>query len=354
MPGGSTNRDNILATWIHLDGHDDESIYPQMGARSTSQVFQNTYWRCVVTFFATSERTNGGSVRPVLFTNAKTFPVVDGVDVKEFLDKLGVEVRIVPFTYKPPEGYYPAWRNQFYILDILKDLATIEDAKRYVVLDSDCIIAAPLDGLYDEIDKSEVVLLVGSEDLDWSTNGLTCHQMKDIFEELDGKPMDFTPLYYDGELFAANAKGLSKLVAEIDPIWQASLERFQQGKLKFNEEAHFLGYLYHRTGYAPGDQTKRVRRIWTQAPYVTTVASDADVEVWHLPAEKTKGLRQVFVDIRKPESWFWKNSDLAQWRATIADMVGIGTISSKKRSQDFWNKVRARTETLLAGASVKR
>lgn len=334
MATSDPQAENVLATWIHVDSAAEESSYPQVGSRSASTPFQNTYWRCVATFFATASRADSAGLRRLLYTNSSSLPTVDGLDLGSFLSGLGVEVKTLPFTYKPPDGYYPAWRNQFYVLDIVKDMPSIAGAQRFVVLDSDCLIVSDLGGLYSEIDDKGVLLLGNATNPDWRTNGLNAYEMKEVFEELDGVPMDHLPRYYDGELFAASRAGIEALAPDIDPVWATCLERHQAGKLKFNEEAHFLSYLYHRHRFTQHEPTRRVRRIWTQRPYSNTKASDIEIDIWHLPAEKTRGIRRVFDGVRRPHSWFWTlPSD--SWRKELAEMVGIGGRRPVKRIHDL-------------------
>ena len=68
-----------------------------------------------------------------------------------------------------------------------------------------------------------------------------------------------------------------------------------RAKPKFNEEAHTLSYLYFKNGFRAAKQNPYMRRIWTNPLFYREVqATDVDLTLWHLPAEKTFGLRTVY------------------------------------------------------------
>ena len=131
-----TGGEVYIATWLYAEQVGEESAYPQVGGVSSSPAFQAVYWRCVALFFATSIRHNPAA-RHLLYTNLDGVPHVDGFDLPAFLDRLGVEVVQVPFTYQPPPGYYSAWRNQFYVFDLIQDLA------RRSMPDDACLLKTP-------------------------------------------------------------------------------------------------------------------------------------------------------------------------------------------------------------------
>jgi hypothetical protein len=101
-----------VCTWLYAESQGDESSYPQVRGRPSSEAFQAIYWRCVAVFFGTSVRQQH-DVRHLLFTNVETIPTVDGVDVGALLERLGVEIVRRPLEHATPTHHYPEWRNQF-------------------------------------------------------------------------------------------------------------------------------------------------------------------------------------------------------------------------------------------------
>src|ERR1700712_4223958 len=104
---------NNICTWIYLDEIGEEGLFPQTGLVSSSQKHQNVYWKCVVVFFISSKRYNK-EAKHILYTNAKTIPVVEGVNIAGIFDQLGVKIVNVPFNHRTPKNYYHAFQNQFY------------------------------------------------------------------------------------------------------------------------------------------------------------------------------------------------------------------------------------------------
>ena len=227
-----------------------ESYYAQVGGDSSSASFQDIYWRCVCLFFASSKRHNP-DVLHQLFTTVNHIPDIEDFATRTFLEQLGVEIILVPFTYLPPLGFHGAWRNQFYILDIIKYLDQNASAQeQYVILDSDCIFTGSITVLSQELESHGLLALDMLSPLDENINGITRRDMTHIFQALGQSCPAGSPAYYGGEFFAATAGAIRQLACEVDALWQFGLDRFQAGSLKFNEEAHFLSYLYAKLGYA--------------------------------------------------------------------------------------------------------
>lgn len=295
---------NIISTWIYLDSAEESSEYPQVGKASHLLDFQQVYWRCVAVFFELSVQ-NNPDCRHILFSNAGAdgLPKVDGLDLTELLKRLNVELVTLPLTWQAPKGWHGKWRNQFYVFDILAHVAENEgdgfdEKTALLVLDSDCMINRPLDKLFGEIRKYGLMALPMGFDEDYNINGLTRKDMRQLFGELDGKMPDGLPEYCGGEIFAATMPTVKAIHAMAPEIWQEMNLRFAEGRAKFNEEAHFLSYCYHKLGgYA--DVGGFVRRIWTSAKFTNVRDEDFDLPIWHLPAEKTGGIALIFKFLAK-------------------------------------------------------
>jgi hypothetical protein len=286
---------NIISTWIYLDSPEESSEYPQVGKASHLPEFQKVYWRCVAVFFEMSVR-NNPHCRHVLFSNVaeNDLPNVDGLDLKRFLKDRHVALCNLPLTWQAPKGWHGKWRNQFYIFDVLNRVASdMTDDSALIVLDSDCIINQSLEGLFADIRKHGLMALPMGFDPAYNINGLTRRDMQQLFGELDGAAPTELPEYCGGEIFAATGDKIREINAMAPSIWQEMQKRFAEGKPKFNEEAHFLSYCYHKMGgYAP--LNRYIKRIWTSPKFNNVRAVDFDLPVWHLPAEKTGGIALLF------------------------------------------------------------
>lgn len=296
-----------ICTWFYAESSGGESTYYQMAGRSSSRRFQEVYWRCIVVFFASSIR-NNPEARHILFANISRAPVVDGLDVHVFLQQLGVEFVQLPFTFQPPEGYYSAWRNQFYIFDIIRYLHEHATEANAIVLDSDCVWIQPGTPLDDAITRNEVLTYAVSYPPDYPLNGLSRYDMQRLFGELSGRGFPYPPIYCGGEIFAASPAGIEHLNACLDSFWASQLDRHAHGMQKCLEEAHALTYLYYQHKYAIGTANPFVKRIWTNVPfrYRTDLPNDYGLIVWHLPLEKQwGGFALLFELARNQESAFW-------------------------------------------------
>lgn len=329
----------VIGTWLHAEPKGAESRYPQVGGASSSSAFQDIYWRCVALFFASSVRHNPDAVHK-LFTTVASVPNVGDFSTSRFLQKLNVEVVQVPFTYLPPPGYYGAWRNQFYILDIIKYLDCHgEPDEQYIVLDSDCVFTASIEPLSRDLSRSGLLALDLNLPLDEDINGLTQRDMKQIFEELGQPCLSEAAKYFGGEFFAATSEVIHQLAAEMEPLWETCLARFEAGKPKFNEEAHFLSFLYAKLGYTNAPANPYIGRIWTGLKYRNASAKDFELMIWHVPAEKKHGIKRLFQQIIRPGSQFWTIAPGRDFSRYVAGYLGIPNSSPIKKSRDAFDTV---------------
>jgi hypothetical protein len=287
---------NCISTWIYLDSPTESSEYPQVGKRSHLPDFQKVYWRCVAVFFAMSKHHNPQS-RHILFSNVKAedFPVVDGLDLQQFLQEKEVEIVTIPLTWQTPASYFGRWRNQFYIFDILQFIENqkVSDDSAFLVLDSDCIIHASLEPLFTEIREKGLLVLPMPYGDDDNINGITRRNMRLVYTELDGGDPGNTPVYYGGEVFAATPSVIRQINAIVPTVWRNMMERHRNGQTRFNEEAHFLSYCYHKIGKF-GLIDSFIKRIWTSPKYNNVQPEDEQLPIWHLPSEKTGGIALLF------------------------------------------------------------
>lgn len=333
--------ETTICTWLHADDATSESSYYAVGSRSSTPHFQAVYWRCVAVFFATSVR-NNPTARHRLYTNQRPAPVVDGLDVHRFLQRLGVEFVSLPFTYQPPPGYHPAWRNQFYLFDIVQHLAATSTAGDVLfVLDSDCFWINAATQMREEVRHHGLLTYDVGLPPGERQNGLTRVDMQLLYERLLERPLEAPPPYLGGEFYAATGAATQKVAEEIDRLWQTQLRWFAEGSLKFNEEAQALSFIYYRLGYATGTANRYIKRIWTTLLRSNNAfPEDYALTLWHVPAEKRYGIPRLFQAVRDPASPFWTlpvGKDLA---AYLGRFLGIPQRSREKFLDDLRGAVR--------------
>lgn len=286
---------NYICTWLCADEVGEESLFPQTGKLSSSQSHQDIYWRCLLVFYITSKRFN--KEKHVLFTNVKHLPVVDGKNINSLLDELEVQVLHTDFKYKTPKGYYGKFQNQFYEFSILEYIAqhnaNLTDS--YLILDSDCIFIKPVDMLFQAAGPTGIISFEDDVKPDYVINGLSRNDLKSIYEELLETKINEIPSYHLGEFLLCSVENINKIYHDFTVLWPKLKERHEQGRKKFNEEAHTLSFLYFKNGFRASKDKTFMRRIWTNPLFYRNVtASDVDLCIWHLPAEKTFGIYRLY------------------------------------------------------------
>lgn len=325
-----------ISTWVHLDSASQESRYPQVAGRSSSSSFQRVYLRCVATFFATSVR-NNPEARHVLFTNAAQFPAFDDFDLIQFLDDLDVEITRLTSDYFPPREFYGAWRNQFYVFDIISYIASnAQPDDRWLVLDSDCVWIRDGRAIERAIGEHGLLTYLINYPVDWEVNGLTRLDMQEIYEDIGKQALVSPPLYFGGEIYAATGSVSGKVARELDTLWHTTLSRFKQQKNYFREEAHALSYLYSNRGFPAGTANAYIKRMYTGLPfqYHTALGADYGLAVWHLPLEKKWGLKRLFDDVRRPTSEFWRIDIGRPFAEYLGHILGIPRRTTSKLIKD--------------------
>ncbi len=287
---------NYICTWLCADKKGEESVFFQTGELSSSQKHQNIYWRCILLFYVTSKRFNKQE-KHLLFTNVKQLPVVDGKSVANVLYDLNVEVIHTDFKYKTPGNYFGSFQNQFYEFSILEHIAQNDQNLKdnYLIVDSDCIFIKPVQRLFEAAGPQGFISFEDPVKPDYVINGLSRNDLKTIYQELLGTEIAEIPSYHLGEFLLCSVKNIQKIYADFQELWPQLLERNEKGRMKFNEEAHTLSYLYFKNGFRASTDASFMRRIWTNPVFYREVRkSDTELILWHLPAEKIFGIHNLY------------------------------------------------------------
>ncbi len=327
---------NFICTWLCADQKGEESDFPQTGQKSSSQKHQDIYWRCLVVFFITSKRFNKDE-RHVLFTNLKALPVVDGIDVREILSSLGVELVCVDFKYKTPKGYFGSFQNQFFEFSILEHIANTNSnpKDKYLILDSDCIFVKPVKGLFAAAEQNGYISFETDSPVDYKINGLSRLDMKELFSELLDQPITEIPSYHLGEFLLCNVATIRKLVDDFSILWPQLMERHKAGKSKLNEEAHTLSYLFFKNELPASKENPYIKRIWTNPVFYRNVSSgDSNLAIWHLPAEKTFGTAKLFKYLVKQQR-FREEVPEQQFATVLARTFGIPSLTAYRKTEYY-------------------
>ena len=312
---------NIIATWIYLDSKKEQSHYYQTGSKSHVSSFQKLYWRCVVLFYETSLRYNA-SCEHILFSNTDRFPIVDGLDVRQWLEQNNIRVIVLDNQYVMPKGYYHSWQNQFYEFSIIEYMAKeLEASDKFLLLDSDIVFSKSIAPMFERtFDLAQTLVFVYppyGEDV--PINGLSRREMKVLFEEFSQTELSEIPWYCGGEILFATGKFLKKVAEEFPTIYRKLLDKNEKGLTKFNEEAHTLTYFYYKYACEIGALNDCTKQMWTN-PHVFRNIDPTDINfpLWHLPAEKKRGLKKLYAFFLKKGL---RNMPEADYQALLYDYL---------------------------------
>ena len=321
---------DYIATWFYRESADEASFYPQMGQRGDSALVHSVYMQIQVPFFRTFRHYNP-KARLLFFTNLRR----EGLPrfLLGLFDELGVETVTLPYTRRPPKGWYGAWQNQFYLYDILGWMGgrmKADDA--LLVCDADCLCRTPLDGLFDEIRKQGSALYEFITDRSATINGITLPEMEAFYSGCYGTPPRSPIAYYGGEFIGLRGDSVCRINEAYAGLWAFNLARAGSREPKLNEEAHVLSVLAERLDLRNAVANRYVKRMWTSPQFNNVCPEDERLAVWHLPYEKKRGLYRLFRLLEKQkglgdEERFWHRAK---------ELTGVPAVSLRKRLRDRW------------------
>ena len=327
---------DYIATWFYRESADEASFYPQMGQKGDSALVHSVYMQIQVPFFRTFRHYNPAA-RLLFFTNLKR----EGLPrfLLELFDELSVETVTLPYTRRPPKGWYEAWQNQFYLYDILSGMdGRMQADDTLLVCDADCLCRMPLDPLFDEIRNNGSALYEFITDRSATINGITLPQMETFYEACYGKPPRLPLAYYGGEFIGLRGDNVRRINEAYPELWAFNLARAGLQAPKLNEEAHVLSMLAERLDLRNAIANRYVKRMWTSPQFNNVRPGDEHLAVWHLPYEKKRGLYRLFRLLEKQkglgdEARFWEKAKA--W-------TGVPAVSLVKRLRDRWTTLRMR------------
>lgn len=280
----------LLATGFVVDAPHQGTTFPSAGGNSASPKVQAVYWRCLVALFASARITNPQQ-RLALFCNVRP-PVVDGIDIAAVLDGYGVELHLVPLTARLPDGRAASWGNVLYFFDILTALEGEPDDLRFALVDSDVLVTASLAPLWGLLDNAQFAGYVVETAADEPVNGMTRRSMAAAATGLSGR--DFAPLpHFGGELFATTIGAWKRGRAPFDTLL-AQANAGQGPAAGVLTEEHIFSIAFALLDRPAADAQAVIKRIWTSPRHNTARPGDQNLPIWHLPAEKRYGLRDLY------------------------------------------------------------
>lgn len=307
-------------THVAVAYHVDQSRYANVG-RGDRRHTLDVYWRNIAVMFASLTRWTASEGHRTVFSNSRPPERIGRV-----LERLGVDVTDIGYTQPYPSSFFPAYRGAFHLFDVVHHYAeTLQDDERAVVVDPDCLWVADPRPLFEVLARDGMLVhdLVYPETR--RANGVGRADMRRIFEELDGRGRTAAPAYVGGEILGVTGRTARLLSPVLRDVTARNVDRWRAGKPALNTEEHVLSYLVDRL-QARGNTAPYLRRLWT-GPRGRKISSDPRrdeylLTIWHLPAEKQRGIYGLLPDVEEAGSWFWTAPD-REWVELMAARVGI-------------------------------
>ena len=324
-----TQTTRLLTTGFVVDRPGEGSIFPSAGGNSADPNVQAIYWRCIAVLFA-SARINNPTLSLALFTNGVP-PTLDEINLGQLFDSLEVEVRQVPLTARLDQSKTPMWGNVLYFLDILESVAaSAQDSQRFALLDSDVVVTAPLDPLFDRLADCDFIGYAVDTTADIPVNGMTPREMAAIATASDGILRD-TLTHFGGELFATSIAAWRREGPRFAELF-AQAARDNGTAAAIRTEEHLWSIVLAQLGGRVMLGNDILKRIWTSPRYRTAEPGDENLPLWHLPAEKRFGFVDLFRDLAR--KGFPSAMDPAEFKAMAQARFGLPRPSPKKLLRD--------------------
>lgn len=291
------NNKNVISTWIYLDNKESEQKFSQTHLLSSSKEHQDIYWRCVYVFFKIAIYTMGNDYEYILFTNFDGENlIVDDIDILKELRELNVNIINREFSYKLPKGYYGAWGNQLYEFDILDEFVKHYESSKLLMLDSDCMILKDISEIFEKLDNQKALTFRGeykNYPKDEKIDGITENEMLLLANNLlDDKNKLSNFQYICGEFFAATSDFIKLINDEFPSVYKKMVNIYNENQdssaIKFNEEAHFLSFFYHKHKIEVGTADKYIKRLWSDDAYYKIKREDINLPIWHCITQKDR------------------------------------------------------------------
>jgi hypothetical protein len=321
----------VTSICVDIDESGKDINYPMLGKDSNRR---EIYWRCVTTFCLTSLRFNYDQ-KHIVFTNDSDRILIENFDVKKRLCELGVEIIEHQFDRFDPQNHSHSFRNAFYKFEVVNLLSNFDSPS--ILLDSDCIWTKRDDELFNVLNSGQYLLLQdtyqrSSFPLKKKPHNLSMEDMANLYKTIPVNQYnrDYA-VWYGGELIGGTPEHF-KLVGEnlsrtLDYCKKQENSGnkllFSNGNSIFDNDEFIGSYVYNSLTDIEIYDTfgKFSKRMWTLNALNNVCKKDVDLAIWHLTAEKKKGLKALFYEITNENSLFWSsNENLAFF---LGSFVGI-------------------------------
>ncbi len=259
-----------------------------------------TYYRSIFVTLASARRWNG-QLDLVLVTDASV-----PQPYRDRFASLGTRAVEAPFDHRPPIGFWPTFNASLYTIDAMVRLSRDAGATTKVLLvDPDVLCTGLLDPVFERVhDRTILVYPTGFPDYEKS-QGLNAFEAASLHQRLEPDLVDI-PVHYGGELYGFTTDGCRSILKRTEDAWRLAMADWVARRPHFVTEEHLLNYALRRASVVDGSMF--IRRIWTAPVYRTVRGDEGGLLLWHLPAEKDRGIAALAAPALDRSSWFWRVS----------------------------------------------
>ncbi len=273
-----------------------------------------TFHNLIELCFASVRRWNP-STELVLVTTSDPGP-----SLRERFSTLRVTVLTTAFAHRPPTGFYPSFNASLFSIDAMMAMAQhYTETDRLVLLDPDVVCTQSLDSLFASIKPGGFLAYDTGFPPEEVSQGLSALAAGQLHRELNPR-LSTIPRHYGGELYGFTPQSWDSISGRVEEAWAFSLTQWQSGLPRFVTEEHLLNFALRHTEIRPAEQF--IRRIWTAPTHRTVRPEDRNLPIWHLPAEKHRGLARLQQAASEHKSWFWQ-APADEWKRRTALIFGI-------------------------------
>jgi hypothetical protein len=272
------------------------------------------YFKCILVCFATFRHFEPEATL-VLYTNK---PIT--IEFENQFQNLRIDIRIIPFTFNPPNIMGDRFRGCFFLFDAIKNSKATT-----LFIDPDIVAINRI---------SEVEGVCGNRygifKLDFSentfVNGITLGTATRIFDRYYGNTYQFATEkktgHLGGEIIYIPSSRLKEINEKISNFWTWNLNEALSKRDYLTTEEHILTQTINDNESVKLNSF--ISRIWTTKKFTKHQGNEGeinDLALWHLPAEKSRGFIKLYSQLYKSE--FKITMDHKEFKETIKKIMNI-------------------------------
>lgn len=303
------------------------------------------YYKCMIVFFASLKRIYPHA-RLVLFTN-RTLPAPFDAQ----LEMLQVETQCCGSRYVDDPAFNNGFPGCLYTLDVIEHLSNSPEPgmEALVLLDSDCIILHAVDDMLSALKNGEAVYAYESGyPLNGICNGYSKASLTLALSYYTGQMAGMPIPLYGGEFLGIPAGDIQKLASRIAAFW---LWMKSEGQAVFGNgltEEHVLSVVLGERGWVVNRDGNLIKRIWTADSYSNVDGTEHAIPIWHLPAEKKKGLARLY------QRWLKHNgySGLSdkEFQTLVDKCIPLRASGEQSAGDVFLKRLRGAARVMVKGS----